>query len=271
MRDARNFVEGFAIPSDKRIGRAKDRKVDFVIAGAAKGGNTALDAYLRLNLEICMPYKTKEIHFFNSDKLFSSGDPDYRMYHAFFKPKPVHRVLGEASPGYMNHEDIARRVHAYNPEMKFILTLRNPIDRAFSHWNMHIALGRETLSFDQAIRNEEERSRAGRRDGGGIKYAYADRGYYVEQIRRLRRYFPPRQILIFKQEELRDNHNSTLDSIWGFLDLKPLGPVEPIEKLVGHYTESMTGRDRDHLRGIFGHEIKALEQMLGWDCSNWLA
>ncbi len=63
IRDETRFIGLFKIPTEKQIGRAKARKVDFVIAGAAKGGTTALDAYLRFNPEICMPQKIKEIHF----------------------------------------------------------------------------------------------------------------------------------------------------------------------------------------------------------------
>ncbi len=271
LRDKTKFIGFFKVPTEKQISRAKDRKVDFVIPGTAKGGTTALDAYLRLNPEICMPHKTKDINFFNTDKLYSAGEPDYRLYHSFFKPKKFHRILGEASPDYLHREEFARRVHAYNPDMKIILTLRDPVDRAFSNWNMLKATGWESLSFGEAIRCEEERTRATIGEQTWRTFSYVDRGFYVEQIRRLRRYFPPGQILVIKQEELLENNNATLSSIWQFLEVKAIPPVDPIEKHVGSYSESMSEDDRDYLKRLYWNEIKGLEQMLDWDCRDWLA
>ncbi len=271
IRDETRFIGLFKIPTEKRISRAKARKVDFVIAGTQKGGTSALDAYLRLNPEICMPQKTKEIHFFDADKLFSVGEPDYRLYHAFFRPKKAHRVLGEASPNYMHCEEFARRAHAYNPDIKIILSLRNPVDRAYSNWNMTTVRGLESLAFREAIRDEKERTRAKRRVGQWDWFSYVSKGYYVEQIRRIRRYFPPQQILIIKQEDLRANHSTALNSIWEFLEIEAIPPVDPIEKLVGSYSEPMSEGDRHYLTGLYQYEIKSLEQLLDWDCSDWLA
>ena len=271
IRDDTKFIGSFKIPTAKQISRAKDRKIDFVVAGTVKGGTTALDAYLRLHPELCMPQKLKEINFFNTEQLFDTGEPDYRLYHSFFKPKKFHRVLGEASPDYLYQEAFARRVHAYNSDMKIILALRNPIDRAFSNWNMHEAADREPLSFGEAIRCDVERTRDARIAGAWRTFSYVDRGYYVEQIRRLRRYFPPKQILAIKQEDLLDSHNQTLNSIWEFLEIKAIPAIEPLQKHVGNYSESMSPEDRDYLKGLYWHEIKGLEQMLGWDCGDWLA
>ena len=156
------FIGRFKVPTARKLARANDHKVDFIIAGTQKGGTSALDAYLRLDPQICLPHKVKEVHFFEADPLFDTGEPDYRLYHAFFKPRSWHRLVGEATPGYMYCEDVPRRIHAYNPDMKIILSLRNPIDRAFSHWNMNKKRGFEPLSFGDAIRGEEERTRATR-------------------------------------------------------------------------------------------------------------
>ncbi len=270
-RNQDDFIGRFKIPNDKRVSRAKNRRIDFFIAGTQKGGTSALDAYMRLNPAICMPQKKKEVNFFNADGLFGSGGPDYRLYHSFFKPKKTHRLLGEATPDYMYHDLFAQRLHAYNPGAKIILSLRNPIDRAFSNWNMARALGDESLSFGMAIRSEEERRRAARQENKLDISCHVDRGYYVEQIRRIRRYFPPRQILVVKQEDLLNHPKTTLDAIWEFLGVEGRDPVVPLTKLVGHYPAPMDEADRDYLKGLYQYEIRSLEQMLGWDCSDWLA
>lgn len=157
------------------------------------------------------------------------------------------------------------------PNIKIIISLRNPIDRAFSHWNMFRLLGLESLPFGEAIRREEERVRAVPNEEQWRLGSYVDRGYYVEQIRRLRRYFSPYQILVLKQEDLRDKPKITLNSIWDFLEVDRQQAVGSIEKMVGHYSGSVSEADRQYLRGLFEFEIKSLEQMLDWDSSDWLA
>ncbi len=171
----------------------------------------------------------------------------------------------------MYREEFARRIHAYNPDIKIILSLRNPVGRAYSNWNMNTVQGIESLTFREAIRDEEERSRAKRRAGQWDRFSYVNKGYYVEQIRRLHRYFPPKQLLVIKQEELRADHNATLSSIWEFLEIQAIPPVDPLKRHVGDYSEPMSAEDRDFLKGLYEYEIKGLEQMLGWDCSDWLA
>lgn len=274
------FVGLFRIPTDKLITKAGDVKVSFVIAGTQKGGTSALDAYLRLSPKICMPHKTKEIHFFDTDQLFIDGEPDYRLYHASFKLKDRHRLLGEVTPDYMYSEEFARRAHAYNSAMKIIITLRNPVERAFSHWNMFKALGYESLSFGEAIRPQgilaratsgEERWRLNQRNDEGIgPFSYVERGFYVDQIRRIQSYFPARQILIIKQEELLDHHDATLSSICKFLEVEAIEPLEPIVKFMGSYSSPIGASDNTYLRELYWKEIGSLEQMLGWDCSDWL-
>ncbi len=138
--------------------KPRETKVGFLICGTQKGGTTALDAYLREHPEVCMA-NAKEVHFFNDGPRFSGGDPDYSPYHAYFSPEPAHKVIGEATPIYMYWETAPRRIWEYNPNMKLIVLLRNPIARAFSHWNMETRRSSETLSFIDAIKNEDERCR----------------------------------------------------------------------------------------------------------------
>ncbi|MGB7755383.1 MAG: hypothetical protein WBL23_04905, partial [Salinisphaera sp.] len=97
-------------------------------------------------------------------------------------------VFGEATPIYMYWHDAPRRMWEYNPNMKLIVVLRNPIDRAFSHWNMEKSRNAESLSFWDAIQNEEPRCKEAL-PYQHRTYSYVDRGFYLEQLRRLWRYF----------------------------------------------------------------------------------
>ena|SRR5450755_1220153 len=119
-------------------------KVAFLIAGTQKGGTTALASYLQEHPAICMS-TVKEVHFFDTEEFFASGDVDYTRYHARFNPTARKRLLGEATPIYMYWEAAAHRIQRYNPTMKLILLLRNPVTRAYSHWNHEHARGRLNL------------------------------------------------------------------------------------------------------------------------------
>lgn len=243
-------------------------KAGFFVVGAQKSGTTALDDYLRQHPEICMASR-KEVHFFDNDYLFAGGHRDYSAYHSFFNPQPPQRICGETTPSYMYWLTAPMRIWEYNPEARLILILRNPIERAYSHWNMKKQLGIDPRSFWQALHSEQAQFRKSL-PRQNKQFAYIDRGFYSEQVRRLRYYFPESNMLILKYEELREQPKALLDKIWRFLGLSGLNGIEPIIRRANPYDAPMTVRERDHLMWIFEYEIRQLERMLGWDCSDWL-
>jgi len=166
-------------------------KVDFLIVGAQKSGTSALDVYLRDHSEIEMAVK-KEVHFFDVEANFK-GDVDYGIYHRNFAQNSA-KLRGECTPIYMYWAPSMKRIFEYNPNMKIIAVLRNPIERAFSHWNMQQHRGVEKKDFSIAIRQESVRCRVSL-PLQHRELSYTDRGYYSEQIRRIWRFFPKDQTL----------------------------------------------------------------------------
>lgn len=245
------------------------RQVDFLIAGTQKGGTTALDLYLRAHPELCMANR-KEVHFFDRDELFNGDTVDYSIYHSSFSPTASQRLLGEATPIYLYWHSAPRRIWEYNPQMKIIAILRNPIERAYSHWNMERDRNQDSLPFWEAIQRERERCREALPRQHRV-YSYIDRGFYTEQLRRLWVYCPPEQTLILRHETLRERPQSVLDSICDFLGVSRLQVTEPIHAHSRPYAATMTERETAYLRWIFEYDIRALERMLGWDCGAWLA
>lgn len=246
-----------------------DRLVDFAICGTQKGGTSALDAYLREHHEICMA-DSKEVHFFDNDPLFGNGRPDYFIYHSSFKPLASHKLVGEATPIYMYWHDAPRRIWEYNPTMKLIILLRNPIDRAYSHWNMELSRNAESLPFWDAIRNEQQRCREALPYQHRV-YSYVDRGFYLEQLRRLWRFFPQENVLVLKNEYLKEQPDTALGEICGFLGVDNFESVKPKDVHSRPYSSEMGDKEKDYLRFLFEHEIRGIERVLGWDCSNWLS
>ncbi len=250
-------------------GHSTDDLVNFAICGTQKGGTSALYSYLREHPEICMADR-KEVHFFDNESLFVKGKADYSQYHAFFNPKASHRLVGEATPIYMYWHDAPRRMWEYNPNMKLVVVLRNPVDRAYSHWNMEQSRNAETLSFWDAIQNEELRCREALPSQHRV-YSYVDRGFYLEQLTRLWRYFPKDNVLVIKNEYLKDQPGACLRDVCGFLGVDRFESVNPKQVHSRPYSSDIGDKEKEHLQLIFQHEIREMERVLGWDCSDWLS
>jgi Sulfotransferase domain len=243
--------------------------VNFVIGGTQKGGTSALDSFLRQHPEICMPETKKELHFFDKEENFDRR-PNYKKYHAHFRPGPQHRVLGEASPIYMYWNAAPFRIWSYNPNMKWILVLRNPIERAFSAWNMETQRKAEHLSFQKAVEEEPNRCREALPLQHRV-FSYIDRGFYAPQLRRLFNTFGQNNCLVLLNEDLRAKHQHTLHTIFEFLSVDS-GVAPPEARVFEHdYDETIDPELYSKLVDTFYFDIKELERLLRRDLSKWYA
>jgi hypothetical protein len=259
----KNCHGGLATPLDK---------VAFLIAGTQKGGTSALASYLSEHPVIGMS-KTKEVHFFDNDEYFAGGEVDYVRYHANFVATDRKRLHGEATPSYMYWEPAPLRVQNYNPAMKWIMLLRNPVTRAYSHWNWNRVHRRgrlDPLPFEQAIEAEAKR-RDKALPSQDRRFSYVDRGFYSQQIRRIWRHFPVEQTLILRSDELQNSPQAALAQVTDFLGVERCQAVRPRNVNTRPYEGSMSASMRTRLCEVFAAEIRTLEQMFGWDCSDWLA
>lgn len=248
---------------------SNDRKVDFIIAGTQKGGTTALDEYLRSHPEICMADQ-KEVHYFDVDENFIKTNIDYSEYHSNFFPNASQKIIGESTPIYMYWKAAPERIYNYNPNIKIILVLRNPIDRAYSHWNMECQKKRDTLSFWDAITTESERCSADFPKQHRY-FSYVDRGFYSVQIERLWQYFPKQNMLILKNEDIRYEADKTLKMVCEFLGVSSFNIGKEKDVHSRKYKEKMSIKERQYLANIYSEEIKYLEKILGWDLSEWMS
>ena len=152
--------------------------------------------------------------------------------------------------------------------IKLLIVLRNPVDRAFAHWNMQRFRGREPLDFFDAVRDEKTRI-TGAPPAQARRFAYIDRGFYGQQLARLFKFFPRDQVKAVKFEEFRDKQRETLTSIFSFLGLEPLRSVRSKDRNVVPYARAMNWEERIFLYNLFAEDIAKVEQLLGWDCSDW--
>lgn len=244
-------------------------KVDFVIGGTQKGGTTALDTFLREHPQISMA-KKKEVHFFDNERFFR-GEPKFQNYHSFFdfNFKSYGVVVGESTPIYMYWQRAPERIFQYNQNVKWIILLRNPVERAFSHWNMQRNRGIDRLDFLAAIENEKKRGKKSLPYQQRL-FSYVDRGFYSRQLRRIFDFFPKNQVLVQKSEDLRERPNQVLRNIGRFLGIDEPKEIKPKIIHSRPYSRTMSSRERKVLESIYAEEIGILEIMLGLDLSRWL-
>jgi len=179
------------------------------------------------------------------------------------------KLLGEATPSYMFWPESASRIKQYNRDMKLIVMLRNPVDRAYSHWNMERSREAESLPFSEAISREVSRCNEPL-SKQHLVYSYVARGFYLNQLKRLWSFFPKEQVLVLRYEALREAPVQLLAQVCEFLGVAPLMSVPSIEANAIAYESPMIKQDRLRLQQLFEHEIRALEIELAWDCSDWL-
>lgn len=244
-----------------------NKRLDFLVVGVQKSATTTLDQYLRMHPLIDMPSKKKELHFFDKPEYYSQG---FEYYHSFFSNARYQSKWGECTPIYCYWPESIEKIYAYNSKIKLILLLRNPIDRAYSHWNMEFTHKRETLSFYDALVREESRLKIEPKNKHRV-YSYIDRGKYTEQIKHIWDVFGEDNLLIVKMDDLIALPAQTINLIYNFIGVPNREVQESIQLYKGKYLrKKISKKEEELLISIFQKEIKALEKLLTWDCSDWL-
>ena len=236
------------------------------MCGAQKSGTTALAAYLRQHPEIHLP-EAKELHFFD-DETQTWPEPDLSALHRHFQAADADQ-LWEATPISLYWDPATERIWRYNSAMRLIVILRNPIERAYSHWAMEHRRGNDPLPFALALEKEEARCRAAlplqhpsfllRRPRLLWRSTQATLAFLRQRAGTgaPARGTAPESPDLSGQDLAASQHCSRASN-------------PPLTRHNGGYEHAMVPTCREHLRHIFWQEIGQLEHLLGWDCSDWL-
>lgn len=190
---------------------------NFAVIGGARCGSTSLYHYLRPHPEVFLP-RRKELHFFDYD--FERGLDWYRRY---FSGVDGEVAIGDVTPNYMYYPPSIERMASVIPDARLVAILRNPVDRAHSHYWMNRRQGKERLSFPEALNAEEERLATG--DRTATRFAYVDRGRYLVQLERVCRHYPRERLLVLLFDDLRADPVGTYRRLCAFLGVD--GTVVP--------------------------------------------
>ncbi len=187
---------------------AKGILPNFFIAGAMRSGTTSLTRYLDAHPEVFVA-RQKEIHYF--DLNYPKGIDWYREH---FSTVGGESAIGDATPSYMYLDYAVVRMAQAVPAARIIAILRNPVDRAYSHYQLRRAVGAEQLTFTEAIAAEPQRLALGdpRR-----ACPYLDMSRYVRQLRHICTHFPREVVHVVLFEELRDEPQRTYSEVCRFL------------------------------------------------------
>jgi len=267
---AENSVANLYFASHREINYKKPlarsmRLPNFLVIGAMKAGTTSLHHYLAQHPDVFM-LPQKETNFFAQESALCLRDRTVtgkEEYAELFSGATSERVVGETSPAYLCVPDAPRRIAAMIPHAKLIAVLRNPIERAFSHFVMRRRQGKETrTSFDEVIAVDDL----------DPMRSYKSRGFYGQHLSRYFEHFPREQIKVFLYEDLERDPMTIVQQILRFLDVDPQFVPDMSERhnVNPPAEEKFTENARQQLRELYREDIERTQSLIGKDLSNWL-
>lgn len=250
---------------------------DFLIIGAQRAGTTSLFQYLASHPDVT-PSFPKEVHYFTNQ--YQRGPGWYRSHFplAAWRTAVQRRgrrplLTGEATPYYLAHPHAAQRVRQDLPDARLIVLLRNPVDRAYSHYQHEVASGIETLTFADALAREGDRLNSElakiKQDEGYLSFnyqhfSYLERGIYAEQIARWLEHFGREQLLILCSEEFSAQPARTFKRVIRFLGLRPWEP-DCFKRYHQSGARALDAETRARLVAYFSPHNRRLRDNLGID------
>lgn len=308
---------------------------NFFIVGAAKSGTTSLYEYLRQHPEVYMA-PIKETHHFSTDlnpdafrpnyarslnkdiSRWLQGDMKEGIFHAFvrdwnqymqlFRLVTDQKAIGEVTNSYLYSSEAAANIRRRFPHARIIMMLRNPAERAFSHYLMDLRIGYETADFMTALKKDMARNPK----GWGISNMYIEIGQYAQQVKRYLDTFPAEQLRIYLFDDFVQNPEEIMRDLFRFLGVRDDVHIDfsrrynpsfipknrfitllNAQKRFRDWVKSMlprslrsraktmlftnknlpkmTDEERRFLIDIFEPDIRQLSRLINRDLSSWLA
>jgi hypothetical protein len=240
-----------------------------LLIGAQRSGSTSLFNYLARHPDVLLPL-AKEIHYF--DLHYARGERWYRGRFPWAYRLRGGAITLDASPYYLMHPLAAERAVRLLPEAKLVAVLRNPVERAYSHYQHEVRDGRESLSFPEAIEQETARL-AGEEERirrepdyysfNHHRYSYTRRGLYLDQLRRWEARFGRSRLLVLQSEALFRDPAAAVGRVQAFLGLRPRRDGVYKAFYQGNYDREIPAALRRRLADYFEPHNRELYRWLG--------
>lgn len=193
---------------------------NFIIVGAAKAGTTSLYHYLSGHPNVFMS-NPKEVNYFSKEEIMKQGlyyqdfkAKDFVSYKKLFSDVSDEIAIGEGSVSYLFYPDTPNKIKTAIPDVKIIILLRDPVERAFSHYLMDYRMGLVSLSFEDIFYKKVDNKKL------SLYYQqYIELGLYYEQVKRYINLFGKEQVRIYLQEDLRKDANGVVLDLYDFLKI----------------------------------------------------
>lgn len=193
---------------------------NFLIGGVAAAGTNFLTASITQHPDIYLPEKMfPEVHFFYKSWEHKKGAKHYETN--WFSSVKNEKAIGERSSSYLfGGTEVAKKIKALLPDAKLIFTLRNPIERTWANYRFTVLNGLEDLPFKDALRNEKQRIAKQSGKWAEIQpHNYTGRGFYARQLKEYLRFFPEKNILLIKSEDMGSAPQETFRKVFDFLEV----------------------------------------------------
>lgn len=249
------------------------RKPDFIIIGSQRCGTTSMYNCLITHPDV-MGFGNNEVrdepHFFDNYRRFMTNGLDW--YFSNFSHD--YKVVGEKSPTYLQHYDVPRRIKRSCPDTKFIVMVRNPIDRAYSNYWKAIGKGfikRDSkfedfvFSEDDVLKRESEHKKMWTTKFWGSKHhvhGLLERGKYAKHLKRWFEFFDKEQFIVIKSESFFRRPRYYANEVYNFLGLDGFRPPTRIQNRGRGYPK-MDSKTREWLVSYFAPHNLELEELLG--------
>jgi hypothetical protein len=254
---------------------------DFLVIGTKRGGTTSMFNYLLMHPGVLGLYPQSRGKK-STDYFFKELDRGPRWYRSHFHTETYRRgrardlgyrpVGGEASPYYLWDPRIAARIHAVAPDVKVIALLRDPVERAWSHYQERVENDVEPLSFEEALAAEPARTEGELERMAADPdyysephdwYTYRARGVYLPQLLNWTSVFPTEQLLVLRSEDLYADVQGTVDTVAAFLGVPPAELPDRKPFNASKVRSTVPPAAREELAGFFEPHNRALEEHLG--------
>jgi len=259
----------------RRLTSANRALPNFIIIGTQKGGTTSLYRYLAQHPDLIASF-TKEVHYFDGGlnpavDTYALGLPWYRAHFPAQSRCEPPKQCFEASPLYMFNPLVPERIKQVLPAVKLIAILRDPVERAISHYFHEHRKGREPLPIEAALAKEADRlapiyAQSDYKQRAFIDFSYQARGRYHEQLQRFDGLFPRENMLVLTSESLFTDPHATLGRVLEFVGADTGFSVPNLKpRNVGSNRTDVAPAVYESLRETFRPHNQALYEWAGED------